>query len=144
MEKYEILKAITLYQPWATWIMWGWKRIETRLHDKYSWLKGKRIVIHAGMKYDKDAIYAAKQFMTDAQISLHQNFASTKSYPAGVALGTVYVHDARPLNKDDSGFALIDCEYTLRNGLFLRDVKQFERPVVVSGSQGIWDCFVYE
>lgn len=43
-----IYPVITLYQPWATWIMRGWKTIETRTHNRFACLDHKTILIHAG------------------------------------------------------------------------------------------------
>lgn len=51
-----IYPVITLYQPWATWIVRGWKTIETRTHNKFACLIGKTILIHAGQKTDASAI----------------------------------------------------------------------------------------
>lgn len=42
------MKAITLYQPWATWIAEGRKTYETRSFAPWSSLIGQRIAIHAG------------------------------------------------------------------------------------------------
>lgn len=46
------MKVITLWQPWATWVVLGWKTIETRLHPRFASLAGQVIGIHAGLKFD--------------------------------------------------------------------------------------------
>ena len=49
------MKAISLYQPQATWVALKWKTIETRTHHRFKSLEGKRIVIHATQKTDVTA-----------------------------------------------------------------------------------------
>jgi len=51
-----MMKAISLWQPWATWVSLGWKTIETREHDRFKSLIGQRIAIHAAIKVDEDAL----------------------------------------------------------------------------------------
>lgn len=48
------MKAITIWQPWASLIMSGRKAIETRTHDRFKGLVGQRIAIHAGRRWDTD------------------------------------------------------------------------------------------
>lgn len=52
----EIYPVITLYQPWATWIMRELKTIESRTHARFNSLLYKTILIHAGQTTDKTAI----------------------------------------------------------------------------------------
>ena len=52
----DMMPAISLYQPWAEWIMLGWKVIETRKHWRFACLVGKDVLIHAAMRYDVRAI----------------------------------------------------------------------------------------
>ena len=40
------IAAITLWQPWATWIAWRWKTIETRGHDRFRRLVGQFASVH--------------------------------------------------------------------------------------------------
>src|SRR5689334_13020773 len=86
-----IYPVITLYQPWATWIMRGWKTIETRTHNKFSRLEGKRILIHAGLTTDADAIN--NPYLTKQQLSFNPDEMIN-----GVILGSVFVNDFRRLN----------------------------------------------
>lgn len=44
------MKAISLHQPWATFIAMKWKTIETRTHARFKSLVGQRIAIHAAKK----------------------------------------------------------------------------------------------
>src|SRR5258707_11629152 len=46
----ERMKALTLYQPWASFIAIGVKPFETRSWPPPTWLIGKRIAIHAAKR----------------------------------------------------------------------------------------------
>jgi hypothetical protein len=130
----EIL-CISLWQPWATWILWGWKTIETRLHPRFWKLEGKRIGIHAAQKFDENWHQAAKPFLSSAM------FARTVSFDhvRGALLCAVHVERHKPLNGHHSQCAMIDCESTPRFGLILRpDIQKFDPPIPMRGHQGIF------
>ncbi len=128
-----IYPVITLYQPWATWIMRGWKGIETRTHPRFRSLVGKELLIHAGMRTD-DSHYAVQcPFLTKEQI-LHKPDEMVN----GAIIGSVFVWGFSPLNASHSKSALIDCEKTPRFGLFLKDEKKLPEPIYVPGELGIW------
>lgn len=122
--------AITLVQPWATWIMRGWKSIETRRHNRFRSLKHRWILIHAGMKTDEGAAY--NKFLTREQI-----LRDPDEVVNGFILGKAFVFDHRMLCPKDSDRALIECN-TERYGLILRDVVPFPDPIPAKGSQGVW------
>lgn len=117
------LPVITLYQPWATYIMKGIKTIETRTHDRFKVLKNKTILIHAGQKIDKKAIEL---------ITLDEEIIT------GAILGSAYVYECRWLtgSEYENKCALVDT--TNRYGLFLKDIKLFEKPIFIKGKMGIW------
>ena len=47
------MKALTIWQPWATLIMAGAKRYEFRGWPAPDWMVGKRMVIHAAARWPK-------------------------------------------------------------------------------------------
>jgi hypothetical protein len=131
------LPCISLWQPWAQWVLLGWKTIETRYHPRFETLAGKRIGIHAAKVWDKQAIHIARAWLNDDQIA--QTYELLREYNAlgGKVLGTVFVNEHRLLDRDDSPAALSECE-TVRYGLILRDPIKFEVPFPVTGRQGIF------
>lgn len=129
--KASIFPAITLYQPWATWIMLKWKTIETRTHDRFVSLRGNRILIHAGGHIDKSA-YLFHPYLTEEQL------AATKEVPIGAILGSAFVSEFKLLSDEDSRASLIDCRSVQRWGLVLTDIEPFETPIPVKGGMGIW------
>lgn len=122
--------VITLYQPWATWIMRGWKTVETRTHNRFKSLDGKTILIHAGQKTDATAIN--NPYLTKEQL-LHE----PNEMVNGFILGSAYSLYLGCLDPADCVNALIECE-TLRYGLLLENINVFKVPVPVKGEMGIW------
>lgn len=126
-----IFPVITLYQPWATWIMRGWKTIETRTHDRFACLTHRTVLIHAGQKTEESAIY--NPYLTREQLLFNPDEVIN-----GAILGSVYVDTTGWLCGDsyENKSALI--ETTDRYGLFLKDVNRFEIPIPEKGEMGIW------
>jgi len=133
MTNSNILPVITLYQPWATWIMRLWKWIETREHDRFKGLKGKRILIHAGLRTDGSHLTTRNPYLTQSQILYKPDEIIN-----GFILGSAYVDDVGWLDGSHSKKALIDCENTKRYGLFLDGIKPLEVPIAEKGEMGIW------
>jgi hypothetical protein len=131
MTKTNILPVITLYQPWATWIMRGWKTIETRTHDRFASLIHKTLLIHAGLHTDGSAAF--NSYLTHEQIVYNPDEVIN-----GAILGSVYVDACGWLCGDpyENKSALI--ETTGRYGLFLTDIKKFDNPILIKGEMGIW------
>jgi activating signal cointegrator 1 len=75
------MKALTIYQPWATFIVHGFKHYETR-----SWQTQlrDRIAIHAGRRLLKDAtaLCEMEPFRT---LPTQAGYANFKSLPLGAA-----------------------------------------------------------
>lgn len=128
----KIYPVITLYQPWATWIARGWKLIETRLHDKFKSLEGKRILIHAGMKTDDSNAVICNPYLTSAQILYKPDEVIN-----GYIICECLVQDFDRLNDSHSKLALIDCGSVERWGLFLNEIMAVD-PIRVKGEMGIW------
>jgi len=154
------MKTLTLYQPWATLIALGEKRIETR-----SWYTSYRgpLAIHAG-KTD-DYINPAKiRYICNEQpfrkaldrAGLYRSFYLT-AFPRGCIVATceliackkIYSTDCQP---DFQGwkisghyFPASNQEYEFgdysigRFMWFLANIKPLEKPIPAVGSQGLWD-----
>lgn len=126
-----VLPVITLYQPWATWIIRGWKTIETRTHNRFNCLRKKTVLIHAGQKTDADAIHNI--YLTKEQLLYEPDEIIN-----GFIIGSAFVDETGLLCGDDyeNKAALI---YTKdRYGLFLEKIQKFKEPIPVKGEMGIW------
>lgn len=126
------IPVISLWMPWANWIMLEWKKIETRTHRRFAGLAGKRIGIHASQKWDDSAIQRALPYLTGEQIDKTQNFLRI----GGAIIGTIYVPKFGPLSPEHAWAALIECE-TKRYGLWL-EKPQIIPAIPMRGKQGIW------
>ena len=124
--------VITLYQPWATWIMRGWKTIETRTHDRFKSLNHKTILIHAGQRTDGSDLTTKNPYLTKEQI-----LYNPEEVINGFILGSAFVSDFKLLNSENAKSSLIECD-TVRFGLFLTNIKKFDEPIPVKGEMGIW------
>lgn len=126
-----ILPVITLYQPWATWIMREWKTIETRTHNRFGCLLGKTILIHAGQTTDAAAIN--NPYLTKEQLMYEPDEVVN-----GFILGSVFVKSFGKLSSIHSEKSLIDCENTERWGLYLSKIEKFKDVIPVKGEVGVW------
>jgi hypothetical protein len=126
-----IFPVITLYQPWATWIMRGWKTIETRTHNKFESLIHKTILIHAGQTTDAKAIN--NPYLTKEQLLFEPD-----EMVNGYILGSVYVDACGWLCGDDYENRSALIETTGRYGLFLEKVDRWKYPIPERGEMGIW------
>lgn len=126
-----IYPVITLYQPWATWIMREWKTIETRTHNRFACLNHKTILIHAGKITDASAV-------NNSYLTKEQLLENPDEIVNGFILGSAYVDATGLLCGDDyeNKAALI---YTKdRYGLFLEKIKKVDIPIPEKGEMGIW------
>lgn len=128
------LSVISMWQPWASWVAWGWKTVETRTHTRFASLVGKRIGIHAAQTFDVRARLLAGRYLSDGRFRVASR--GTDNYPRGL-LCTAFVARHRRLSIEDAEDALIECA-TERFGLFLSDVHRIEPPLRIKGRQGIW------
>lgn len=137
------MKALSVWQPWASLIVSGKKRIETRPWPAPSSVRGQRIAI-ASTK-----VMRAEQRKAVAEQSFRANYAQTglpplEELPMACVLGTVLVDTCREI--DSALLELIDeqeCAFGWyepgRFAWLLRDPEPFDRPVPVRGGQGLWN-----
>jgi hypothetical protein len=136
------MKGLSLWQPWATLIALGHKRVETR-----HWPTRYRGPI---------AIHAAKRKMTDEEIeyvyelsllfglSLPDPLDLTPAWPLGYIVATASLTDCKPMTAE-----LIDAQSELeyqvgnwergRYAWFLEDIKPVPQPIPARGAQGLWE-----
>lgn len=130
------MKAITIWQPWASYIVSRLKHYKTR-----SWSTPYRGLI---------AIHAAKRWTDEEQSqaeSLHHRFPQLpkfdKTPPLGVILcivRLVAVHRTEAVrNKIDSIEGAIGGYADGRYAWELRIVEVFDVPILAKGQQGLWD-----
>lgn len=130
------VKALTLWQPWATLIALGEKQYETR-----GWVTPYRgpLVIHASKREvtraDLEAIWPVYQRV----MARH----GTPALPFGAAVCVVDLVDVIPVERLRAALSLQERAFGgYAPGRFawkLAYVRVFEPPVAARGAQGLWD-----
>lgn len=135
------MKAISLYEPWATFIMLGWKTIETRTHVRFRSLEKETILIHAARKVDGSL--ETLKYLNKDQLSKFREWVNSHYFrkTLGKLLGSVYVSEFKLLFPSHSQQALIDCDPDdeIRYGIILERPCPLVKPIPYKGHQGIFN-----
>ena len=134
------MRAITIWQPWASLIAYGIKTRETRTHRPPRRLTEDR-PSEVGEARERIAIHAAKRRVTRDE--MHSTMAPSilpyQAFP--LPLGAV-VAVARIARVDVADGTQLDPYGDYTAGRFywtLEDVQRFEQPVPAVGHQGWWE-----
>lgn len=156
------MKAITLWQPWASLLACGVKKFETR-----GWATQYRgpIAIHAAMlnpfkairPVPTDVVWEMRQALKN--VGLLNNTSDFRALPCGCVIATaelVDCHEIRPCGEGPEEVYI----WTTENNIFLRtddpeylfgdwtpgrfaweikNVKMFPDPIPARGKQGLWN-----
>lgn len=155
------MKALTIYQPWASLIMVGAKPFEFRGWDftaRDRNLAGQRIVVHASARLvrpkevdDLLARLGGEGDMTGLDVDkaralLLRVRAAYKCQllPLAAALGTAKI--GKPKNAGVIfGAKVADSDRGVFNFAWpMSEVKPFAAPIPMRGMQGFWNCDVKE
>lgn len=139
------MKALTLWQPWASSIVYGPKRIENRPWRPPENLMGERFLIHAGLKWDESAValLAAHwpQFREAEDLKI--------KFPTGAIIGRARIVGClskTPADQTALDFGKADTLERHRHdpfffgpfGWVLEDVEAFDEPIECRGFQKLW------
>lgn len=145
------MKALTIWQPWASLIVAGAKPVEWRGWPAPRWIIGQRIAIHAGARPARaDEIADILERIDDVETSLVGEIARpliernhTKNWPLSSVLGTARVGRPIPvlewLKEYAPGFLDSDRVDHSKFAWPLTDIERFEPPVPARGAQGFWN-----
>jgi hypothetical protein len=138
------MKALTLWQPWATLVIIGAKTLETR-----SWATSYRgpLAIHAALAFPRERrelTRASVYMMTCLRETTGLKFDDEvlDALPLGCVLGTVDLTDCISTNK---AFYLTDQERAFgdyspdRFAWTLENPERFPVPIPARGYQGFWE-----
>ena len=119
MTQHQDLRALTIWQPWASLIVHGPKRIKNRKRKPWARLRGQLIGIHAAARIDRDieSEYASK-------------YQLSAPLPHRALLGIARIVGTVE-HSDDPWFVG-------PVGIQLADVAAFPAAVPMSGAQGYW------
>jgi len=136
------MKALSLWQPWASLVAIGAKKWETR-----SWpLRHKgMLAIHAAKKQDEDSLMLCVEEPFRHVLHTLGGFKEIGDLPFGAVVCVVSVCECLP-TEDALKRGLIDARERAfgdyRPGRFctrLEVVKRFEKPIEARGAQGLWN-----
>lgn len=125
------LKALSLWQPWASAIAEGHKLIETR--HWCTWYEGV-IAIHAAQRWGSDQKNFLRILHEDIQPPIIRNL------PFGAVVAVAELHGCVPTEN----LKPRTLEFMLGNydpgrwGWLLRDVRPLHEPLPLKGRQGLW------
>lgn len=130
------MKALSLWQPWASLVVWGEKQMETR-----SWRSNHRgdLAIHAAQKIEMELKDMAE--VTPFLELLAKHRISFADLPRGQLLGVVNLHDVIPTTEAKPSIL----ERSLGNftpGRFawlLTWPRMLAKPVPFQGAQGLFE-----
>lgn len=150
------MKCISLWQPWASLLVHGAKRCETR-----SWFLYHRgpLLIHAGKKWDRElrAICQEEPFRTVLERESFGASVNCGSPPLGALVGVVNVVDCVPTEKvicdgveapwqwSDRGLLIGPTEFAFgdfspgRYAILCQQAQPFADPIEYRGAQGLFD-----
>jgi hypothetical protein len=141
------MKALSLLQPWASLVVMGLKKIETRSwNTKFT----GTLLIHASKKFTSEQIRLSEEFNSKYGASL----GFVKELPIGAIIGSVdmigtfSMNDLltqRTISKKEKVWHLTDEELAFgdyscnRYGWLLENPQQWAIPVRAKGSLSLWD-----
>lgn len=144
------MKALTIWQPWATLIMAGAKPVEWRGWYCPKWIVGQRIAVHAGARPARaDEIADIIARIDDEETSLIGEIARplllsvhTKSWPLSSILGTAIIGKPVPALE----WVRANCKKEFDSDRIdqhkfawpLSKIDRFEPPIPQRGAQGFW------
>lgn len=136
------MKALSVTQPWASLLISGAKKIETRSWAAPRSLVGQRILIHASKGWARAERELCSQDPFDQALFL-AGFDSHESVPRGCILGSVRLVECRRteallphLEGDEAEFGDFSAG---RWGWVMADPVPLEAPISARGALGIWE-----
>ena len=127
------MKALTLYQPWATLVAIGEKKIETR-----SWSTNDRgpLAIHAGKHMPEDALDLCLEEPFKLHLLGHR-------MPRGFVVATCELVDVERIYADSyipGKPEFMFGDYTIGRYMWkLEHVKILPGPIPAKGAMGLWE-----
>lgn len=125
------MRALTLYQPWASLLIHGIKTVETR-----SWQTHYRgwLLIHAGKTFDRD-------YYCWLRSQMGFGFLDTLEYKTGVILGKALLVDCKRITSENkpSEFEQFLGDYNPgRYQWLFGAIEKFANTIPAKGSLGLW------
>ena len=147
------LRALTIWQPWATLVIAGWKPYEFRGWPAPKFIVGQRLVIHAGARpvRKKEVQFLLSQLTSgiffgglkpEAMLLLEDVLMDRRTLPLSAGLGTVRVgtpHRSCDLWPDEfKGYSDSELQEVSNWAWPMEEATPFTPIVPTPGRQGLW------
>jgi len=131
-----MLRALTIYQPWADLIVAGHKDIENRTWrpSRRQLQPGDKLVIHAGKRYDEKAAGSVRYGKMEGRIPASAHVPSAPDLHRRGRLGAILGIATYRGCVDASGSPW----FAGPQGWLLEQPIAFLRPIDARGMQGLW------
>ena len=151
------MRALTLWQPWASLVAAGVKTVETRSWRPPKGLVGQRIAIHAASRkitsHDRRFNEAVSEVLGLADVRFSAETVLRSELPRGAVLCTARLREAwqvaevsddlvRVATSADGQSCVVDAWGDFSPGRwlwFLEDLDTFSTPFTARGKQGMWE-----
>jgi hypothetical protein len=133
------VKALSLWQPWASLIAVGGKRIETRHWPAPSWLVGQRIAIHAAKRESELWMCMRAPFalyLPDPDLLPRGYVIATARLDRCPEMTPAAIEMLERNQPEEHAFGLYEPG---RFAWVLQDVRRLVEPVAFRGRQGLFD-----
>ena len=137
------MKALSIWQPWASLIICGMKKVETRSWPAPNDVRGHRIAIASTKTIRREQRNAADEpdFQRQYRAS---GLPPINDLPLGYILGTVMVVGCREMDSQliqdlDAQEEALGVYGPGRFAWFLSDPEPLGKPIPVRGGQGLWN-----
>lgn len=141
------MKTISLWQPWASLMAAGFKRIETRSWAPYRLRQGQLVAIHAAKRWTADErdICEDEPFKQCLTLAAKRGLWDFQRPPLGCVIAIARFYQALPtIGRNFDYDHMSDEEYAFgdygagRYGWVFSEVRPIE-PIPTRGMQGIFD-----
>lgn len=151
------MKALTLWQPWATMVAMGWKPIENRgwAPSEKQLAVGERFAIHAAVRpmdgRDLETAmllatqtgYVSEDMSKDEVVLLLRRMQRAVGCVVATAIYDGALEPGLPYHRLDLSIerldTLVDWWDSTGYGWILRDVLPIDPPIPMRGRQGLWN-----
>lgn len=148
------MRALTLWQPWASLVVAGAKPFEFRSWRAPGAIIGERLVIHAGArkpsKAEVDQLiklltagdrWAAATALKPVDVALQ--VLREGAWPLGAGLGTAIIGEPRSGAEIGADLGLLrvndsDRDYHTNWGWPMLEVERWPEPIAMRGAMGLW------
>ena len=137
------IKTLSLWEPWATLVLLGHKRWETRSWPAPAWLVNRRIAVHAADRFDREAWECRIERVLQNHGIAPREVAARAGRNRGCVLCTARLAACWKMTPaliaEQTGLELALGGWEAGRWAWeLADVRPLDPPVVCAGNRGLW------